>query len=343
MPNNQGSRNSSIELLRLILMLFILTHHALGICWNFPSKSDFLSFPSLEIAKLSINHLCIIAVNVFVLISGYFGIRPSLKGFLYLCFKCFFFQVIALLFSLMIGTWELSWTNILSLIVPGSGYWFIVCYLSLYCLAPILNVFAESSSQSTFKNTLLSFFVIQTVYGLICWKGGFGSGYSTLSFIGLYLTARYIHRFSLFDLKSRRFFLWMYLVLAMFSVLVSLFFGVICDGTFLASYKTESIGYITPFIILSSICFLGLFVKTEFRSSVINQLSKSSLAIYLFHCHPLILPYYISYFPSIHCFDINYIVQGIAVILSFFWIAILFDRLRMFIWNFIVGKVDMLR
>ena len=62
------SRNSSIELLRLILMLFILVHYALGICWNFPSKSEFISFPTLEIAKLSINHLCIIAVNVFVLI-----------------------------------------------------------------------------------------------------------------------------------------------------------------------------------------------------------------------------------------------------------------------------------
>lgn len=343
MSNNQISRNSSIELLRLILMLFILVHHALGICWNFPSKSEFISFPTLEIAKLSINHLCIIAVNVFVLISGYFGIRPSLKGFLDLCFKCLFFQIIALLISLMIGTWEASWTNILSLIVPGSGYWFIVCYLSLYCLAPILNVFADSSSKYTFKNTLLLFFLAQTVYGLICWKGGFGSGYSTLSFIGLYLTARYIHRFSLFDLKSHRFFLGGYLILTMTSIFVSLFFGVICDGTFLSSYKTESIGYITPFIILSSICFLGIFVKINFRSSIINQLSKSSLAIYLFHCHPLILPSYISYFPSIHCFDFNYIVHGIVVILCFFWIAILFDRLRLFIFNYIVGKVDMLR
>ena len=77
--------------------------------------------------------------------------------------------------------------------------WFIKAYLGLYIIAPVLNAFVNNAEKKAFQKVLLSFFIFQTAYSWI--SGGavfFEGGYSTMSFIGLYLLARYVklHQFS---------------------------------------------------------------------------------------------------------------------------------------------------
>ena len=54
---------------------------------------DIQQFAGASFVKAYAEQLCIICVNVFVLISGWFGIRPCVKGVLSLLFQVYFFPI----------------------------------------------------------------------------------------------------------------------------------------------------------------------------------------------------------------------------------------------------------
>ena len=86
------------------------------------------------------------------------------------------------------------------LITPG--HWFIKAYIGLYILSPILNLFVEKSSKRQFGITLASFYIFQTVYGFTGAAQFIEYGYSTFSFIGIYLLAQYIKHYVIVDYKG---------------------------------------------------------------------------------------------------------------------------------------------
>lgn len=77
-------RDSSIELLRLFLMLMIIIHHSIvhgmGLRGLVLENALPMHFTASEkpVATI-INCFCICAVNCFVLISGYFSIKTTIK------------------------------------------------------------------------------------------------------------------------------------------------------------------------------------------------------------------------------------------------------------------------
>lgn len=90
-------RNSSFELLRLVLMTLIVVHHSiihgLGFSGYGIVKPVILGSHLIPFA-LIIDCVCICAVNCFILISGYFSINLRLKKFLLLSVTLFVYSYI---------------------------------------------------------------------------------------------------------------------------------------------------------------------------------------------------------------------------------------------------------
>ena len=109
-------RESNIELLRLVVMAFIVLHHfifhGLG-QYRFLSfgKTPLLSSSQIDYA-LIVDSFLIAAVDVFILISGYFSIKFKASGFVKL------FSVVS--FFAMIGFCNYLYTNGLQGGVIGS-------------------------------------------------------------------------------------------------------------------------------------------------------------------------------------------------------------------------------
>lgn len=187
-----GVRQSNIELLRILAMFLVLTIHALLSCDGVTLES-FNSDPLNAITKTIIKSLSEVCVNVFILISGWFGIKSSLKGFLSFAFQCLYFTFGIYLIMIVTGNANLTVGGIRTcLFLTPPHYWFIPAYAALYILSPILNSFIDKASKTTFRNTLIAFFIFQTIWG---WTGSakfVEFGLSTFSFIGLYLLARYL-------------------------------------------------------------------------------------------------------------------------------------------------------
>jgi surface polysaccharide O-acyltransferase-like enzyme len=188
----KAERQSNIELLRIIAMFFVMVVHADVYSLGLPSSSEWIRTPMASFIRVFIESLAIVCVNVFVLISGWFGIKPSIKGFSRFIFQCFYFSVGIYVISVFIGHSSLSYGGILECIFLTPRLWFIKAYIALFILSPILNNYCEHVSKKQLEISILLFYAFQTIYG---WTGAaqfVESGYSTFSFIGLYMLARYL-------------------------------------------------------------------------------------------------------------------------------------------------------
>lgn len=81
-------RESNIEMMRIILMIMIILHHI--IAYNFGLYDNAFSFNKIVYSILFlIDTCCIMAVNCFFLVSGYYGIKLNEKN-LPTDFRCIF-------------------------------------------------------------------------------------------------------------------------------------------------------------------------------------------------------------------------------------------------------------
>lgn len=189
-----GSRQSNFELLRIVAMLMILGLHANFLSLDKPCPEYILATTS--IIRVLLQAICIVAVNVFVMISGWFGIRRSWKGYCNFAWQVFFIVG----FSNIVGSLIFGWPiNIKSLLMPlglfGGGGWFVGAYIGLYILAPIINAYIEATSTRNLVITVCVFIVFQTIFGDTLSAAFIVMGYSTFSFIGLYLIAALLKRY----------------------------------------------------------------------------------------------------------------------------------------------------
>ena len=297
-----------------------------------PDKTEIINHPVAATLKIFFEMASIVAVNVFVLISGWFGIRPSVKGITKFIFQCLFFSLGIYTFFLIKGDVVFSFRGLADCFaMMGGGYWFITSYICLYLLSPVINVFIENAERNLYRDILIAFFVFQTLYGF-CSSGAsfFLRGYSAISFIGLYMLAGFLKRYV--DIQR-------YKKITCFRV----YFFTTLSLTFLyiggeyfdcLAISSRCISYTNPLVIISALSLLLLFSKIDITSKFINSIGASSFAVYLLHTNSNI---YSSFFiQSIKDMMQNYTIFAffnvVWCVCVWFVIAILIDKLRVILY-----------
>lgn len=89
------TRSSNFELLRIICMLFIVLGHLI------------MAHNDVGVGEYMVSHIIrpfsVVAVNIFVMISGYFGIKFKLERLIKLCTQTWFYSVGAFLVVVVLG------------------------------------------------------------------------------------------------------------------------------------------------------------------------------------------------------------------------------------------------
>lgn len=329
-----GPRLSNIELLRILAMLLVLVVHADFWALGEPLASDFFTSSCNAVFRTMIQSSSIVCVNVFILISGWFGIRFSLKGLSSFIFQCAYFIIGIYIATLLAGETAFSINGIAQCLCLTKAYWFIKAYLGLYILSPVLNTYVGNSSERLQKTVLISFFIFQTAYG---WSNAavfIKSGYSTFSFIGLYILANYV-RYHHIDFIARYggpIFIMTVIINTCLYIFVTL------NHLHLSIYS-----YANPFVIIGALGLLGLFLRINIKSNrLINWIATSAFAVYLLHTNtnlfvptfkPIILSLYESY-SGISC-----IGMILGFLLLTFLIAVLLDQPRKCLWTLLSKSV----
>lgn len=285
--NVSKMRQSNLELLRIICMLFI-------VCIHIVMAHGYIDiYDSSWYIKSVFQAITICAVDIFVLISGFFGIKLKLGKLWNLNSMVTFYSVSFLIMACMANAHSLTiskdWMYFLPLLTKK--YWFVTCYLTLCIIAPFLNLFIERITQKQYRTLLISLFIILSVWPTLGRILNFpslieDSGYGIVNFVFLYFIGRYIYMYVNYkNYKKQGILLYVFSVLSLcvFQDLYSLILGFPFDAL---------LGHDTCFVLFSAIgLFMYFLGQSPFRNERINKIAKYCLPVYIIHLNPFVFPF----------------------------------------------------
>lgn len=276
------NRNSSFELLRIIAQYMIVVYHILLFCFINNGTS---------INPIIHKSICIplhIGVILYVLISGYFGIRFSLKSVFRIVANLFVYGLIFALISHFCFGDKFGPSKIF--FISNSPFWFVNVYLMLYFLSPLLN---KLKIGLTFTNRIILLAIlvwISCYIGLLGFDKSLALGKNLIHFTLIYFIGDTL---SLYRDRINKtpllYVIFLYFVINLFSIAIYI--------TMPSSEFVYSIAfnYNSPLLIANAICFFIPFMRIEFYSRSINYIATSCLAIYLIHFANLFMQHPIKY------------------------------------------------
>ena len=330
-------RKSNIELLRIVCMFMIVIHHFATNVW-FPG----MTLPprpgsTIETIVLLVYCLFFIGVNCFVLVSGYFSIKTSLRGFMHLYGVFVFYALLIALFqyfySAEYATMAISekcfhvaahslmpWDN--------NSYWFLNAYLALFMMAPLLNAAIASLSKENYIRVLVLLTILNVVFGnffsielLNTW------GFSVAQFVYLYMIGGYIrNHISLETIKQHRWknFSGYILSALIWGIFVAVqVFRIPFLGRFFKAFSYNNI-----YVLAASVCFFLFMQSFDIKSKAVNWFASSCIAVYLLQGA---IPYgcYIDVIEKYPYLQNPLFMIVLSVL--FLFVALLFDKIRIFL------------
>ena len=272
-------RLSNIELLRIIAITKVVMLHFNANCLHpglLASSSTECSW--LNIEGYLIESLCIAAVNIFVLISGFFSIKLSIRSILNLYLRCLIIGLLTYFAYILLSGDTLSLSVLVGrlLAFTHNKWWFVVSYLGLMTVSPVLNAGCEKMDKKTFLSVIVLFSIVIVYFGWWRNQEQTYGGYSLIHFIYLYILARFIRLHLSNDFINRNRWLW-------FGLYIILTLGL----TFLPFMSSrETFTYDNPMVIASAICILFFFLSIPLHSKIINTAAASVFSAYLIQESP---------------------------------------------------------
>ena len=184
-------RSSNIELLRIVAMFMVVLGH-------YYVKGGFPDDNLINANKLLMQFLgswSKIAVDIFVIISGYFLVTQNFKWTKVVkFFSCtYFWSLATLCFGLFILNLDIDKSLIMKAVNPFTPLnWFARAYLLLYIIFPLLNKLIKYIGKT--KLTILIGILTTVFYIIPTIKGSSLGGYlnSLFMFINMYFVGSYL-------------------------------------------------------------------------------------------------------------------------------------------------------
>ncbi|AUB62480.1 hypothetical protein CSW12_05260 [Bacillus cereus] len=274
------TRYSNFELLKVVSISMVLLLHyfneRMGGGLKHVPNGTFNYYAMYYLESISI-----IAVNCFILISGYFMInkkqvqlRKAINLLTITVFYGLLLYFVNAVFQIYSGNPWFSLKDLISAAIPLHGSkWFVSSYVILFLLSPFINIVLVQLSKKQFTQLLIiiitSFSIIPTFLPIVSFND---RGYGVLSFIMFYIIGAYL---KLHQTKtiSRWKYVVVYLISAAFTCILALKFGVNSFGW----------NYNTIFNVISTICLFQIFSSFKFNSKTINYLATFTFPIYIIH------------------------------------------------------------
>lgn len=292
---NEKKRMANLELLRCIAMMMVIVLHYLDKGNILPELTQ-ADLDGTGIVAWLLESFCIVAVNVYMLISGYFLCMSSFKlsRLITLYLQVWFYSVGVGVLALLTGAMpagELEVHDLLTLVFPVSmgHYWFISAYVFMYIFLPFVGNAVQRLSkrqmQVALAVVLVFFCLVKSVLPVRLELDG--QGYDCIWYLCVFLTAAYIRRFGnemLGKLKQG---------LILFVSACVTIFGVtmLLHGIYL---KTGSFGHIIQVALeynhilplLGAVGLFGLFLHMGIKERtgvIICKIAPYTLGVYLLH------------------------------------------------------------
>lgn len=293
----ENKRQLNFEILRIIAMCMIITMHYLTKGLDVPKLSEDLSLANM--LWWLIYAFAVGAVNIYVLISGYFlaDSKWHLDKVFGLYLTVWVYSALVPLTLGALGVIDLSslslgeWQQIL-LPIEYEHYWFATAYVMMYILTPVLAIAVRSLSKEILRCVIAGLVIIFSILKsvnpyLIPWDK---YGNDVLWFIVLFMIAGYIRRFGVpgnISVKAR---LMAYVLVSVLIFMAEMVLALMVRRTGKMEYMLDMLCANNHILaLISSVALFTAFIgikangfgkKTE---KIILLFSSSTFGIYLLH------------------------------------------------------------
>lgn len=288
---------ANIEMLRILAMMMVVSLH-------FLAKGNLLE-PLAE--KMSakgyvawlLESFSIMAVDVYVLISGYFLVETGfrLKRLVNLVLQTMFYTCLVPIVLILAGVLpigSLTLYDILLYVFPTNmlHYWFLSAYVLMFLFTPVLNVAVRAMKKQQLQWAIIILLVMESVSKtLIPVRLELDNlGYDAFWFMVVYLIAAYIRLYGIpffSDIKKSTI-TYLGTCLLIFTWTMGIRFVFLKTGQF-QNFIESAYGYNHLFTITGAVAlfytFYYLKVNSQKVSAVVCRLAPYTFGVYLLHEH----------------------------------------------------------
>lgn len=305
------------------MMLFIIMGHVT----MYSGKLAALNTIDYYITNF-IRSFCIMAVNVFVIRSGYFGITLRWDKILRFDLRTCFYTWLGLMIGIAFGIHQINFMQDIKLLFPviTKQYWYITAYLALCILSPYINTFLKAADRKLLHSMLITGFFLFYVMATFCFiinadQLVMDAGYGLVNFVYLYCLGYYI-RYYYKDSNRIGIYLLMYTIpcLLVFSVNAGL-------SRILGFYFNSMISYNTVFVLMASVGVFLTFKNIHVPNNRwISKLASKTLAVYIIHMNPVLSRFIFIDLLKVNTYSgIKLIVAAIVLSVAIYLISVVID------------------
>jgi len=288
-PSVPAVRDSGPELLRIFAMIGVVILHYNG---GLGHALELVQAGSAQQMLLYIlEAICICAVNVYLLISGYYSCMSQKRELTkaarlllqVVAFNAFFYLID------LLGGQPFKWSGFAYALLPAN--YFVIRFIALYILSPYINVCLRALNHRQLKKLLfwlmllfsiwpLMANIIETVAGFeimgVNPVGAYGDsrGYTFLNFAFIYMIGASLRFLPSANISSGTL-----AVGWLFCVIVLTWSG--RQNSLLAW------AYNNPFVIAEAVFAFMLFQKMRLKSRFVNEMAGACFTCFLFHSRVL--------------------------------------------------------
>lgn len=289
---NKPKRLLSLDLLRIVSMCMIITLHFISYS---NISDDVFSFSKIGLLNTILHSICNVAVNCYILISGYFCIKNKFKitKIYKLVIEVFVYSMIIYIIMILTNRINFRVKEFFFNFFPvlTRQYWFITSYLGVYIVSPFLRMFVNRINRFEHLSVIITGFLLFVLYYnlfFFCDNLNFGGATGIVWFIYLYLCAMYIFKY--YEGKGWKREVKNYIIIVVLALLSRFPFYILYlitnKNIFLqgASIFDSVYNSIFPFVASISLFKVFLNISIEEKSTkIFNILSVSSWYIYILH------------------------------------------------------------
>ena len=261
-------------------MAGVLLNHTLQCLWN-------IQMPDItwvNTGRMFLMNWAILAVNCFIMISGYFTIRLSWRGVVRYYLQCVFYMALFVAVSAVINH-AVTLQDISRVVFAASeGDWFVRCYFALMLVSPVLNKALEAMPGKLMRIPLLLLLIADVYLGYMHQvKEVAPDGFELVNLATIYMIGNYISRTEVRRLP------WGWMLIGMLVLMTGLH---MVKMRFFPIAVIYSLHYNSPCVLVASV-MMFLWARTwTLQSKAVNWFAGGVFAVYLIHCNPYVSPYY---------------------------------------------------
>ena len=224
-----------------------------------------------------------------MLITGWFGVKHTMKGMVKILLETCLFGLISYVILLLLDGDSFSVSHLKDS-MDFRFNWFVVSYMMLLLVSPLIEMSLMNLEFKEFKKWMILLCVFNIVFVLLLNRLN-DNGYNVVHFIFLYYVARFLKTMkdsgNLWYKRFEKYSLHIYIIMVLALTAGYLFL----DEYRHAPKSIKWFGYNNPILLIASVAFFISIAKIRLKSRWINYLASGVFGVFILHTTKYMIPF----------------------------------------------------